>query len=194
MIRSRHEYLAYLEADRLSLACKKSVANYTFHDRWRFQRCMRRLEYQQNCKKGRLAKLVEVLLTLRFRQISTTLGFSIAPNTFGPGLAIMHRGTIVVNSHARIGANCRILEGVNIGATGGSNASPQIGNNVFIASGAKLFGDIRIADGVSIGANAVVVKSFDEPNITVGGVPAKKISENGAANAGWAPRNTYLGE
>lgn len=35
-----------------------------------------------------------------------------------------------------------------------------------------------IADGVCIGANAVVIKDILEPNITVGGIPARKISDN----------------
>ena len=39
-------------------------------------------------------------------------------------------------------------------------------------------GGIRIADGVCIGANAVVIKDILEPNITVGGIPARKISDN----------------
>ena len=49
-----------------------------------------------------------------------------------------------------------------------------------IASGAKIFGNITIADGIVIGANSVVNKSFLEPNITIAGVPAKKISNKGS--------------
>ena len=37
--------------------------------------------------------------------------------------------------------------------------------------GSAVVGDITIADGVAIGANAVVTKSIDTPNITVGGIP-----------------------
>ena len=77
-----------------------------------------------------------------------------------------------------IGKNCRIQDGVTIGATNGSTCAPQIGNNVFIGSGAKIIGDIRIADDVAIGAQALVVKSILESGITVGGIPAKKISNN----------------
>ena len=97
---------------------------------------------------------------------------------FGPGLSIAHYGTIVVSTAARVGKNCRLHEGVNIGATNGSSRAPQIGDNVFIGTGAKIIGDITIADDVAIGANAVVVKSIQEQGITVGGVPAKKISVN----------------
>ncbi len=193
MIATREAYLAYLEADRLSLGCARSAANYLFHDIWRYQRLLRRLEYQKNCKKGRVARLVELYLRLRFKRLGTRLGFSIAPNTFGPGLALVHQGTVVVNRHARIGANCRVHVDVNIGASGGTNDAPHLGHNVYIAPGAKIFGGIYIADGVAIGANAVVNRSFDESDITIGGVPAKKISDKGAVAAGWQSRNTYLG-
>jgi serine O-acetyltransferase len=47
---------------------------------------------------------------------------------------------------------------------------------VFIAAGAVIVGAITIADGISIGANSYVNKSFSEPNITIAGCPAKKIS------------------
>ena len=193
VISSKEEYLAYLEADRINLGCAKNAANYLFHDIWRYQRLLRRLEYQKNCKKGRVAGVVELYLRLRFKHLGTRLGFSISPNTFGPGLALVHQGTVVVNHHARIGANCRVHIDVNIGASGGTSDAPQLGHNVYIAPGAKLFGGIYIADGVAIGANAVVNRSFDEPDITIGGVPAKKISDKGSADAGWQPKNTYLG-
>ena len=88
---------------------------------------------------------------------------------------------IVVNSSARIGSNCRIHSGVVIGTKAGySNKSPRIGNNVFIGPGAKIFGDIIVADGIAIGANAVVNNSFLEPNITIAGIPARKVSDNGS--------------
>ena len=48
---------------------------------------------------------------------------------------------------------------------------------MYIAPGAKLFGGIIIGDNVTIGANSVV--NIDVPsNVTVGGIPAKIISEN----------------
>lgn len=52
---------------------------------------------------------------------------------------------------------------------------PIIGNNVDIGVGAKIIGPVRIADDIRIGANAVVVNSFDEPGITIVGVPAHAV-------------------
>ncbi len=194
MIRSKQEYLAYLEADRINLGCAKNIQNYLFHDIWRFQRVLRRLEYQKNCKRGRLAKLVELYLQFRWKQIGTQLGFSIAPNTFGPGLSIVHKGTIVVNQRARIGANCRVHVCVVVGAAHGRPEAPTLGNNIYLAPGAKLYGSIILADDIAVGANAAVGKSFEKPGITVGGVPAQQISEKGSSAAGWNPKNTYLGD
>ena len=42
-------------------------------------------------------------------------GFTVPLNAFDPGLCLCHIGTIVINSNARVGANCRIHAGVNIG-------------------------------------------------------------------------------
>lgn len=93
-------------------------------------------------------------------------------NCFGKGLSISHIGTIVVNHEARIGENCRLHVCVNIGT-----GSPQIGNNVYIGPGAKIFGRIKIADSIKIGANAVVNKDFLIKGKTIVGVPAKYTEE-----------------
>lgn len=54
---------------------------------------------------------------------------------------------------------------------------PIIGDNVFLCTGAKVFGNIQIENDVIIGANAVVNKSVEEKGITVAGIPARKINE-----------------
>ena len=105
------------------------------------------------------------------------LGFSIPYQNIGPGLAIVHYGTIVISSETRIGENCRIHAGVNIGANAGEREAANIGNNVYIGPGAKIIGAVNVGDNAVIGANAVVTK--DVPSgVTVGGIPAKVISEN----------------
>ena len=107
----------------------------------------------------------------KYRKISIKLGLSIPINVFGPGLSLAHYGNIVINPQCRIGENCRIHNGVNIGAHHGK--APKIGNNVYIGPGAIIFGDIEIADNVSIGANATVNKSVLVTNVVVGCTPAK---------------------
>ncbi len=70
---------------------------------------------------------------------------------------------------------------VSLGTQAGTtDRAPSIGNNAYIGPGAKIFGPIYIADGIAIGANSVVNKSFNESNITIAGIPAKKISDKGS--------------
>ena len=178
MIQTYADYQMYLEADRIALGVRSRWA--LLHDEiFQFQRLLRKVEFLTNCRKSSLRRR---FAAYRFRRLSIKLGFSIPINVFGPGLAILHYGTIVVNSGARIGSNCRIHTGVNIGAQLGSGgAVPKIGHNCYIAPGAKLFGAIEIGDNTAIGANAVVNKSFPEGNVTLGGIPAKVISDKSTA-------------
>jgi serine O-acetyltransferase len=174
MIASHKEYREYLEADRISLNRSRSLRSRLLDDVWRYQRLMRKLEYVTNCKKSRLVRL---LTAYRFRKLGAKLGFSIPINVFGPGLSIAHPGTIVVNSGSTVGANCRLHVCVNIGTGAGKRFdAPDIGDNCYIAPGAKIFGGITIGPNTVIGANAVVNRSFPEGNATIAGVPAKRIS------------------
>ncbi len=180
-IRTREDYRFYLEADRASLEVTRSRPRLFGDEIWRFERLLRAVEYAENCLTSPLWAPYRALLSLRLHRLSTRLGFTIPPNVFGPGLAIAHRGTIVVNSCARVGANCRIHVCVNIGSKAGTDLmAPEIGDDVYIGPGTMLFGSIRIADGIAIGANSVVNRSFEEPNITIAGAPARKVADRGS--------------
>ncbi len=109
------------------------------------------------------------------RNLGLKMGFTIPKNCFGPGLCIAHYGLLVVNSKARIGANCRVHARVNIGEKDGK--APIIGDNFYIGPGAKIFGAIKIGNNVSIGANAVVNMTFPD-NCLMTGIPAKIIKYN----------------
>ncbi len=180
MITTKNEYRTYLAQDARALGQRRSRPKLFGDDIWKFERCLRRREYYLSFSRGKkIAFLLPLLVNhLRFRNLSFKLGFSIPAGVFREGLSIAHYGTIVVHPHAKVGQNCRIHEGVNIGATNGSDAAPVIGDNVFIGTGAKIIGDITIADNVAIGANAVVVRSITEAGTTWGGVPARKLSDN----------------
>jgi len=94
---------------------------------------------------------------------------------------------VIINSGARLGDHCRLHTGVVVGAKGGSHGGvPVIGDRVYLGMGCKVLGGIRVADGVAIGANAVVVKSIDEPDTAWAGVPAKKLG--GSDPAPWGNR------
>ena len=174
MINSYNDYLTYLDADRISLNVRYCLRSLLFNDIWKFQRLMRKLEYLTNCRKNKIKRL---FTAYRYRNLGRKLGFTIPINVFGPGLSIAHAGTIIVSRGAEVGANCRLHVCVNIGtAAGKSFDAPRIGNNCYIGPGAKLFGPITIGNNTAIGANSVVNKSFPDGNVTIGGVPAKIIS------------------
>ncbi|SCP96230.1 Glycosyltransferase involved in cell wall bisynthesis [Anaerobium acetethylicum] len=169
MISSKNDFDEYLILDNVANGNRKTIVT-------KWQKLYRKYEYYRNCKCTYIFYPYIYFLKKRFESLSIKLGFSIPINVFGSGLSIAHYGTIVVNGNARVGKNCRIQEGVTIGATNGETAAPIFGDNVFIGSGAKIIGNIKIANDVCIGAGSVVVKDILEEGITVAGVPAKKIS------------------
>ncbi|WP_102412057.1 serine acetyltransferase [Beduinella massiliensis] len=130
---------------------------------------LRKAEYAHNFK----SKIMEIYYRFRLNRIQNKFALHIPMNVCKKGLSIAHLGPIIINKETKIGENCRIHVGVNIGANGGG--SPVIGNDVYIGPGAKIFGDITIADNVRIGANAVVNKSCDIEGCTLVGVPAKAV-------------------
>lgn len=180
MIQSKAEYRYYLQCDKLAM--KKTTRRPRFkHDMiWTFLRLMRKCEYYENCRKDLEGRLYAKYLKYRYVVLSQRLGFSIGFNTCGPGLCIEHYGCVIINQHARLGANCRIIGNAVVGATADDKV-PVIGNNVFIGFGAAIIGDVTVADGVAIGANAVVSRSVTTPDVTVGGIPASIISPRGSA-------------
>ena len=181
MIRSKKDYSKYIDQDRIALGILnrdfkhklKSIVSPNYI--WKFQKTMRKLEFYENCKNHGFHKVYILYLKYRYKKISLKLGFSIPINVFGPGLSIVHYGTIVINRNSRVGSNCRMHACVNIGASGGEKEAPQLGDNVYIAPGAKIYGNITIANNTAIGANAVVNKSFNQENTVIAGVPAKVI-------------------
>lgn len=178
MILSYQDYLRYLEADRVAM--KRGRFNFCawlIDPIWCYVRLLRRREYLVNCKpKKGIWRIVRLWNGFWFERLGYKLGFTIPPNTFDEGLYITHVGTVCVNHLARVGKRCTINVDVNIGWDPWTEKAPQIGDNVYIGPGAKLFGDIVIGDNVKIGANAVVNKSFPEGNCTLVGVPARKVN------------------
>lgn len=180
MIKNKADLNYYLECDKVALMIpnKKKRPKY-FDIIWKYQIYLRKSEYYKN-NNGILKKIFYYFWYFKFRKLGVKLNIEIWPNQFGPELSIAHTGGIVVNGNAKIGCNCRIHEGVTIGATNGDSSAARIGDNVFLGSGAKIIGDVYLADNVAVGAGAVVVKSIFDENVTVGGVPAKIISHTGS--------------
>lgn len=174
MIKSKEDYVFFNKEDKRMMEIEKKFP-YPFTDEiWKFTKLMRKLEYYNNCGK-KIHLPYKLYLKMKYRRLSVKLGFSIPINCFDSGVSIAHYGMIVINPKCKIGKNCRIHSGTNIGGT--NEDVPIIGDNCYIGPGAKLFGPIKLGDGTKIGANAVVNKSFIDGNCTLVGVPAKAISK-----------------
>jgi serine O-acetyltransferase len=108
----------------------------------------------------------------------------------GSGFYIGHFGGIVVNGGVVIGDNCNLSHDVTVGQVnrGERVGCPVIGNNVYIAPGAKLIGRIHVGDNAAIGANAVVLSDV-AAHTSVGGVPARPVS--GYGSEGYVNRTDY---
>ena len=183
MISSKKKYLEYLEADRIALGKPNNSFFLIIQELfkrdliWIFQRLLRKAEYYKNVvsKRSVFGKIIYFIIKIRLKNLSMKLGFTIPENVFGPGLAIIHYGTIIINVRTKVGANCRLHACTNIGESGGEPGAPVIGNNVYIGPGAKIYGEIKIADNSVIAANACVNKSMDEEGMLIAGIPAKVI-------------------
>lgn len=140
----------------------------------KYIRLLRKEEYYYNTKRGKMGTFLYLYYFRRKNMLGNKLGFKIPKNCIGPGLTIYHHGEIIVNETAQVGANCKMHGSNCIGNNGKEDMSPIIGDNLDLGIGAKIIGDVKLGNSIKIGANAVVTKSFQEDNITLVGIPARK--------------------
>lgn len=171
MITNKTIYLDYINADK-KVNRIKGLSAY-FNTTWKYIKCMRKIEYIENCKNGWFYNLQKLWLKYNLQRLSVLTGITIPPHTFGKGLYIPHYGSIVASRNVSFGDYCVIQNGVNI------SEGVKGGNHIYIGAGAKLMMNTEIADDIIIGANAVVTKKFIKPNVVLAGIPAKIISEKG---------------
>jgi serine O-acetyltransferase len=108
-------------------------------------------------------------------------GIEIHPGaTIGEGLFIDHGMGVVIGETAEVGDNVTLYQGVTLGGTGKEKGKrhPTIGNNVVIATGAKVLGSFTVGDNSKIGAGSVVLSAVP-PNSTVVGIPGKVVVKDG---------------
>lgn len=110
---------------------------------------------------GKLGKFIGVFI----RKLES---LHIMTSNIGKGLIVVHGDSTFINAQ-RIGENCYVNQNVTIGVIG--DKKPIIGNNVRVATGAIVLGNITIGNNVTIAAGAVVVKNVPD-NCMVAGNPA----------------------
>ena len=148
---------------------------------WKYQRRLRVTEYHLNTQHRLRYPISRFLL----HQMQFRYGMKIRLNSCGKGLKIMHLGSILTNGDW--GEDCSLHVNVSIVSGGRDTGTPVIGSHNVIGVGAVVLGSVKLGEGIAVGANAVVTKSFEENDIAIAGVPARKISENGSGtwNKGW---------
>ncbi len=108
-------------------------------------------------------------------------GIDIHPGAkIGHGLFIDHGMGVVIGETCEIGDNVTLYQGVTLGGTGKEKGKrhPTVGNNVVVASGAKVLGSFRVGDYAKIGAGSVVLKEVPPDSVVVG-IPGTVVVQNG---------------
>lgn len=136
---------------------------------------LRMEEYFYNTSHSKISTLLYLWYFRRKNTLGNKLGFKIPKNTVGPGVMIYHHGELIINENAQIGANASFHGDNCIGNNGKDDFPPVIGDGLDLGIGAKIIGDVHLGNNVRVGANAVVIHSFEENDITLVGIPAKKI-------------------
>lgn len=108
-------------------------------------------------------------------------GIEIHPGAkIGRRFFIDHGMGVVIGETCEIGDGVTLYQGVTLGGTGKEKGKrhPTIEDNVLIASGSKVLGNIVIGENSKIGANSVVLHDV-APYSTVVGIPGKVVVQNG---------------
>ena len=114
-------------------------------------------------------------------QSSRIFSVDINPATrMGLGIMLDHGTGIVIGETAVVGDNCSILQNVTLGGNGKETGDrhPKIGDNVLLAAGAKVLGNIRVGRCSKVAAGSVVLNDVPD-NKTVAGVPARIVGDSG---------------
>lgn len=179
MITTKSQLKYYLSEDRKRLdnyrpSLKDIILKNEIIYIYRYIRRLRYYEYYLNSHKSKILLWYNFIL---YKRLCFELKIDIKPNNLGPGVRIMHLGSLIrIKHNCTIGRNCTILPGLVIGNKNinNDNSSVEIGDNCYIGLGVRIFGNIKIGNNVTIGANAVVTKDIPD-NAVVGGIPAKII-------------------
>lgn len=92
----------------------------------------------------------------------------------GKRLQLLYGINVIIGEHVVIGDDVTIASDVTLGSFMPGMAvirQPQIGNHVFIGTGAKILGGVKIGDHCKVAANSVVTRSFGA-NRLIAGAPA----------------------
>lgn len=139
---------------------------------YRFNFLLRKLEYYTNTNK----KIMKIIFKLFYLKLERKYSIFLPINVFDRGLKLIHIGPRLVNGNSNVGKNFIMHVNTGLVAGGVNDDVPKIGNDCILGVGSLVIGNAILGDNIAVGAGAVVNKSFSEGNMTIAGVPAKKIS------------------
>lgn len=108
-------------------------------------------------------------------------GIDIHPGAkLGDGLFIDHGQGVVIGETAEVGKNVTLYQGVTLGGTGKETGKrhPTLGDNIVVASGAKVLGSFKVGSNSKIGAGSVVLCEVPENSVVVG-IPGRVVVLDG---------------
>lgn len=109
--------------------------------------------------------LLTPFVSMQRHHVRGKWGIDIGPEAqIGPGFHIIHYGGIFVAGDVVAGENFSITHDITLGYSQAKCilGFPVIGDNVYIAPGAKIAGKVRIGNNVKIGANAVIERDIPD--------------------------------
>ena len=112
------------------------------------------------CRVGAIGSLLNIFLK---EEPTLNIERSLCHN-YGGGLYIAHGTSCQVYAN-KIGENLWMHQNVTLGMIG--EGRPEIGDNVYIGTGAVVLGGIKIGNNVRIGANAIVVDNIPDNSVVV---------------------------
>lgn len=172
-IKSKKELSFYIKADRMinqgsfQQSFGQKIQDFFFPDYiMRYLSTMRKLSYYHNSK-GCLSKIMECYYRVQMKKLGLKLNFSIGPDVLGYGVRIPHYGTIVVGDKNTIGNYAVLHTSICI-----TSNDKNIGDALYVSTGAKITTCRTLGNNVTIAANSVVTRSIEDSNVMLAGMPA----------------------
>jgi serine O-acetyltransferase len=145
----------------------------------KYLRCMRKLSYYKYRRNP-----IWIYYHGKYIKLGYRLGYTVCPDSCGYGLVFPHYGVIVIGRKNTIGNYAMIHVGTLF-----TTDERIVGDNLYLASGAKVTTGMNLGNSVTIAANSVVTKSFVDDNILLAGMPAVIKGKRGPW---WEANETFI--
>lgn len=164
-------FIFYIKCDLYRYAgnndFKSFIKQYLFSEGFRFTFWLRACYFLRKKKKWKYT--IFPFARFIYNHYRIKYGYDIPYSIdIGPGLLIFHIGGIVISAK-KIGKNATISHCTTIGMKikNGTMQFPEIGDNLYLAPGAKIVGGIKIGNNVAVSTNTVVFESVDNDSIVI---------------------------